>query len=100
MFLISFLLVLASTLWAYIALRGMGGPVILHFNETRGITLMGSFWEVVGIGVTGLVMTLINFMLVLALEEWDSFLGRFLTITTAILAALIFIGMVAIIAVN
>ena len=96
----SFALVLGGTLWAYVALRGISGPVIVRFNGATGINLIGSFWNVVGFGVTGLVIVAANFFVALELEERDGFLGKLVAAETVLVAGLIFIALVAIISVN
>lgn len=96
----SFALVLGGTLWAYFALRSVSGPVIIHFNNLTGINLIGSYWGLVAMGITGLAVIIINFLIALALEERDRFLAKTMAFATALFGTLIFIALAAIISVN
>ncbi|MDO8536789.1 MAG: hypothetical protein Q7R94_00915 [bacterium] len=98
-FLTSFLLIAGGCLWAYIVLHNSSVPLILHFND-MGINQIGSFWEILWIGITGIVMAIINFGIALELEERDWFWGKVLAAGTLLLGVLIFAGLAAIISVN
>jgi len=100
LFAVSFLLALGGTAWVYAALRGAGGPLILHFNDISGITQIGSFDELVWVGVTGILIVILNFFIALELEARDWFWGKLLASGTLLLAILLFIGLAAIISVN
>lgn len=99
-FLASFIFVLGGTLWAYFALRGVSGPLILHFNNLAGINQIGGLAELIWMGVTGLTIVVISFRVALELEARDWFLGKLLAATTLLVGILIFIGFAAIISVN
>lgn len=96
----SALFVISGTLWAYAALRGVRGPLILHYSSASGIGEIGGLWGLLKMGVAGLLVVIVNFFLALELEERDSFFGRFVAATTVLLSVLIFIGFAAIISVN
>jgi hypothetical protein len=98
-FLTGFLLIVGGCLWAYAALHNVSGPLILHFNDT-GINQIGSLWEILWIGITGIVMVIINFCIAIELEARDWFLGKLLAAETLLLGVLIFVGFAAIISVN
>lgn len=99
-FLTSFIFVLGATLWSYFALRGLGGPIILHFNNFSGITKIGDLPHLVWVGVSAAVAVVINFLIALELEERDGFLGKLAAAATVLFSLLIFIGFAAIISVN
>lgn len=99
-FLVSFVFVLGAALWSYFALRTVGGPIILHFSNFSGITQIGDLSSLVLFGVGAIVVVVINFFIVLELEERDKFLGKLMAAATLIFALLIFIGFAAIIGVN
>lgn len=101
LFLLSFLFVLGGALWAYFALAAIGaGPFILHFNDMVGITSVGDLTTVIGMGVLGAVVVVMNFFIGMELEGRDQFLGKMMAIGTLIFSILLFIGFVAIINVN
>ena len=99
-FLPSFLLVLGGTLWAYFALRGIGQPLILHFNDLAGITQIGSALSFLGVGTLGILGVGVNFILALELEARDRFFAKLLAAATLFMSALLFISFAAIIGVN
>ena len=100
LFLVSLILVLGSSLWAYGALRKIHGPIIVHFSSLGGIDQIGEIWDLLRIGVLGLVVISINFFIAFELEERDWFLGKLTAAVTVFLSLLIFIGFAAIISVN
>ncbi len=100
MFLFDFALVLGGVLWAYFSLRNASGPVVIHFNDIAGINRIGSFWDVVGIGVTGLAIVVLNLFIALEFEKRDRFWGKLAAAFTVVVSILIFIALAAIISVN
>ncbi|OGY99463.1 MAG: hypothetical protein A2945_01235 [Candidatus Liptonbacteria bacterium RIFCSPLOWO2_01_FULL_52_25] len=98
-FLASFLLIVGGCLWAYLKLKGATSPLILHFNDA-GINQIGSFKELLWIGITGMVAVVVNFFVALEFEARDRFLGKMLAAGTLLLGVLLFIGFAAIISVN
>lgn len=99
-FLLSLILVLGGTIWAYVTLHSSSQPLILRFSEYAGITNIGNIWDVMGLGAFGLLLVAINFFLAINLQEREKFLGKILTGATLFLAILIFITLSAIISVN
>lgn len=96
----SLLLIAGGWIWAGYALRGIGQPLILHFNDYVRINVTGGFSELAGFGVLSLFIVLTNFLIAIELEGRDWFLGKLTAFATAGMAALIFIGFAAIITVN
>jgi hypothetical protein len=99
-FALSFLFIAAGWLWAYIILRKINQPIILHFNNFLGITRIGNLTDLAETGIFGLLMAVINFLLAFNLEERDWFLGKLMAAATLFFGILIFIGFAAIISVN
>src|SRR3989338_7663406 len=83
-FLVSFLLVAGGCLWAYLKLKEITSPLILHFNDA-GINQIGSFKELLWIGITGMVAVVVNFFVALEFEARDRFLGKMLAAGTLLL---------------
>lgn len=97
---ISFILVLGGWLWTYFALRGTSTPLVIHFNNLKGINQVGYLKDLIAIGGFGLVMVVMNFLVAFTLEERDWFLGKFVAAVTFALCTLIFIGFATIISIN
>ncbi len=100
LFLLSAVSVAAGTLWAYSALKSAGSILILHFNNVVGINQIGGVGELIGVGITGLIVVVVNFLIAMELEARDLFLGKLLTGATLLFGILLFIGFAAIISVN
>lgn len=92
--------VIGGAAWAYGALRSINQPLILHFNSYVGINQVGGLGELLGVATLAMVAVLLNFFLAANAREHDVFLARFISATTIVFAALIFIGFAAIISVN
>jgi hypothetical protein len=97
---VSFALAAGGWLRAWLYLRQVNQTLILHFNNVSGISLVGGVGDLAGFGVLALVVVGVNFILALALEERDWFLGKLLAAATLAFSILIFIGFAAIISVN
>jgi hypothetical protein len=97
---ISLLFVLAGMGWAYFALQGIATPLILHFDDLRGVTQTGGFATLLAAGIFGLIVVLINSTVALELESRMPFFGKFIAVITLSFAVLLFIGFSAIIGVN
>lgn len=97
---LSLILVLGGWLWAFFALRKVSQPLILHFSEQVGINQVGYAGDLAKVGVFGLVVLIVNFLISSELEERERFLGRLTSLVTVFLAILIFIYFTAIIGVN
>jgi hypothetical protein len=76
------------------------GPLILHFNDMQGITSIGSFGNILWMGVLGVAIVVINFFIALDLEARDNVLGKIVAVMTLAMAILLFLAFTAIIKVN
>jgi hypothetical protein len=96
--------VVGGFFWAYGVLRSAIGPhmepLILHFNDLDGITVVGRFSDILLMGILGALMVIINFFIAMELEERDGVLGKIVATVTLVLAILLFLGFVAILNVN
>lgn len=99
-FALSALFVVYGVVWAYLSLRGVTTPIILHFDSFSGITRIGSLRELELFGLFGGIVVLVNFCIAGALLRRDRFLSTMTALWTLILAFLLFLGFVAIISVN
>jgi hypothetical protein len=87
--------------WALAALGGVvSGPLVLHFNDMQGITSIGSFDNILWMGILGMVIVVINFIIAVDLEARDNVLGKIVAVTTLVMAILLFLVFAAIIKVN
>jgi hypothetical protein len=97
----SLVLVLGGSIWAYSSILSSGSaPFILHFNDIDGITKVGGIGDLVGMGILGVVIVVIDFFIALELEARDKILGKMVAGVTLIMAILLFLGFVAILNVN
>lgn len=93
-------LVAGGVVWAFFSLRSAGGSLIVHYNDFQGINRVGGVGDIIEIGILGLVIIVLNFLLSLELERRDSVLGKIVAASSLFLSVLIFIGFAAIISVN
>lgn len=97
----SFVLSAGGFFWALGALGGAAsGPLILHFNDMAGITSIGSFGDILWMGVLGIAIVVINFFIALNLEARDNVLGKIVAAMTLVMAILLFLAFAAIIRIN
>jgi len=97
----SFAFSAAGFFWALGALgNAASGPLILHFNDIAGITSIGSFGDIVLMGILGVAIVVVNFFVALDLETRDAVLGKIVAAMTLIMAILLFLAFAAIIKVN
>ena len=97
----SFAFVTGGFFWALAALQGVNASLlILHFNDIAGITNIGSFSNIIMIGILGIIIVIIDFFVALELEERDTVLGKIIAVVTLIMAILLFLAFAAIIKVN
>jgi hypothetical protein len=87
-------------LWAWLTLRGIRTPLILHFSDYTGISQIGGLAEVHGLGATGVVIVGLNFAVALQLRAHAPRWAWILAGATLFLAALLFTALAAIISVN
>jgi hypothetical protein len=80
--------------------QATAGPFILHFNDMAGITSIGSFTDLLWMGILGMVIVVIDFFVALDLEARDKVLGKIVAGMTLIMAVLLFLSFAAIINVN
>ncbi len=99
-FALAFILTGSGMFWAYFVLRHIPQPLILHYNGLTGINQIGNILDLIGWGVTGLIMLAMDFWIAADLEERSAWWGKIVTVASLVLGALIFIGFWAIISVN
>ncbi len=99
-FALGFILVIGGWIKAYIVLRNISQPLIVHFNNAVGINQIGNLGDLAAVGIFGLVALALDFFISIELDERYSFLGKITAASGLFLAILIFIGFSAIISVN
>lgn len=93
--------VLGGLVWAFFALREIGGvPLILHFDDVNGITGGGGLGYLIFMGLLGLLIIGMNFALAREFTGRSRFMSGFLGVATLIFAVLLFIAFAVIINVN
>lgn len=94
------LLAVGGWFWAWLALGSIQSPLILHFSEYTGINQIGNMADIHGLGATGVVMMLLDFVLALALRGREPRWSKVLAGAALFLGALLFMALAAIISVN
>ncbi len=97
---VSLVLVLGGVIWSYLALRVIDTPIIIQYSSFSGINRVGYIGDLVKVGIFGIVVIFVNFLISGELHKRNSFLGRLGGIFTLFLSILIFIYFAAIISVN
>lgn len=99
--LISLLFVLGGAIWDYASLLNSGSaPYILHFNDIDGITKVGGLENLVLMGILGVIIVLINFLIAIELESRDEILAKMVSVATLVVSILLFLSFIAILNVN
>jgi hypothetical protein len=99
--LFSLLFSMSGFIWAYRALGNAGGgSFVLHFNDISGITSIGGLGTIVFMGISGVLIVLVNGAIALEFESRDRFFGKLIAVLTLFFSVLLFIGFAAIISVN
>ena len=99
-FILSFVFVMGGWIWAFLELGKIKDPLIIHYSQEIGIDQVGYAGDLAKVGVFGLVILLINFIISGELEQKDRFLSRLTSAVTVFIGILIFIYFAAIISVN
>jgi len=99
-FVVSLALVIGGWLWAYFTLREIELPLVIHFSNITGINQVGYSWDLAKVGIFGILVVVINFLISVELEKRDKFLGKLTSAFTLFLSILIFVYFMAIISVN
>ncbi len=97
---VSLLFVFGGGIWAYFALQEVSDSIIIEYSSFVGINRVGYFWDLVKVGIFGIIAIGVNFLISVEIEKRDRFLGKLANAFTFFLSVLIFIYFVAIISVN
>lgn len=98
--LVSLFWVACGWAWAYVRLRLLETPIILHFSTWEGIDRIGTIDDIHWIGGIGSLIIIVNSFIALALAPRDHFLARITAFATFVMALLLFILFASIIGVN
>lgn len=96
----SFFLSIFSAIRGFLIHREAAQPLILHWSEYAGITRIGNSTDLLLLGLFGCILTGVNFIVGLTIEERDLFWGRVVAGATFFVSVLIFVAISAIINVN
>ncbi len=98
-FFLSIFFVASGWLWAFLTLRKISQPLILHFNDSS-INQIGSLKDLTAIAILGIITVIADFFLAFEFEKKDWFWGKLVAAAGLFVSILIFIGFAAIISVN
>lgn len=101
LFLGALLLDLGGMAWVFFRLRHeQGARLILHFDDLAGITSVGPLSHLLAVGILGLFVIVMNYLIALEFDVRDRFLGKLAAVATFAFALLLFLGFIAILNVN
>lgn len=84
----------------YVRLADIEHLIIVHFESLRGVDVLGSKKEMIGILISGLVLNLINFLLATFLYNRQRLLSYLIGLMNIFVSLLILLTIVVIISVN
>lgn len=96
----SFMLLLISFSWAYVAFADVEHLLIIHFDSFRGIDFLGNRSDVFQILWLGLLVNIINFSLVAVFYWRERFLAYLIGYFSSVFSLLILIATAVIISIN
>lgn len=96
----SLLFIAGGWFWAWSVLGDIRSPLILHFSDYTGINQIGNMADIHGLGATGAIIVILNFILARTLRPKESRWVKLLAGATLFLAILLFTALAAIISVN
>lgn len=99
-FVFSFWVLLSATLLAYVFLAEIKAPLIIHFDEFRGLDFFGNRTNIAKILAIAFFLLTLNLILSEFIFNRQRFLSYSLAFTNIVLSLLIFITILAIINVN
>lgn len=85
---------------AVFSLRGVSGPLIVHFNDINGIDLTGGLREIAYMAVFGILAAAADYFLAVALVKRSLFWGYFTASMAVAVALLISVALGVIISTN
>lgn len=94
------LLLMVSSILAYIFFGNINHLLVINFDAYRGISFLGTKWDVFGIVGLALIITLLNFAFLKLFRDREPFLAYFMGFFTVLFLTLILISIGAIISVN
>ncbi len=97
---LALIITLGGWLRAYLVLRGINQPLILHFNPLVGINQVGNIWNLARVAGLGVTVIVLNYLIALELEERFPFIGKLLASGALVFALLLCVAFAAIIGVN
>lgn len=87
-------------LWLSLASRDFAELIPLHYNIYFGIDLLGYWYQIFLLPLSGLVIFLLNFWLGLIIYQKEKILGHFLAGAGSVIQVLIALGSVFIVLIN
>lgn len=84
----------------YVRLADLKSLIIIHFLARHGADFLGNKADALGILVSGLIITSINYTLTIVLYNRNRLLAHLISILTMLLTLLILITIIVIISVN
>jgi hypothetical protein len=97
---LSLLILIVSFSLYYIELADAKNLLVIHFKSLGGVDFLGSKWDALAILFSGLIITVINFLLAILLYNRQRLLSYLAGTATLLLSLLILLAITVIIIVN
>lgn len=81
---LSFVANLGIWFWLFWHIQPQESPVFLHYNILFGVDLIGEWWKIVYIPLTGLIILILNSVIGWLIYHKDKFIAYVLNTTTVI----------------
>jgi len=88
---LSLFLNLATWIWLLWQIGPTPEPIFLHYNILFGVDLVGPWWKVLYLPITGIIILLVNGTLGWLLFGRDKFIAQFLNAVTVLCQIFLFI---------
>lgn len=99
-FILSFLLNLFIWLFLYFKIKPSPNPIFLHYNIYFGVDLIGPWWRIYLLPLTGILALFINFIISAIIYDKEKILSYFLMIIAGFLQVFLILSAIFIVGQN
>lgn len=95
-------LTLNILLWVFVLwqIKPQTEPVYLHYSIYFGIDLIGAYWRLYAIPLSGLIIFLLNGLFSVIIYDKEKIISYFLLVTNALVQIVLWVAAVLIISIN
>lgn len=99
-FILSFLLNLFIWLFIYLKIKPGPNPIFLHYNIYFGVDLIGPWWRIYLLPLTGVLALFINFIISAIIYDKEKILSYFLMVIAGFLQVFLILSAIFIVGQN